>query len=219
MAQQIIKKAKAKNDLPRAKSAKEMQEMVFKTWTFTGKWKKLFGDPETSGCWLIWGESFNGKTTFILELCNYLTNFGKVAFDSLEQGWCQDTQKATKDAGLDSAGSKFHFLHKEPIPLLIERLKKHKSADIVVLDSLQYTDMTFKQYVALRAMFPKKLFIIISHAEGKEPAGSVAKKIKYDAAKKIRIEGFRAFAQVRGRGSNYMDIWAEEAAKYWNELN
>lgn len=213
-----LKRTKAPNNLKRAKSARELQDVSFKTWPFTGEWKEFLGEPETSGGWIIWGGSFNGKTRFVLSLCNYLTNFEKVLYNSLEEGWCIDTQLAVKDAGLDRVGSKFLFLHKEPIEDLIIRLKKHKSPNVVVIDSLQYADMNLKAWKDLRATFPKKLFIIISHAEGKEPEGRVAGKIRFDCAKKIRVEGFRAFSQVRGKGYAHKDIWPEEAAKYWNEL-
>lgn len=214
----LTKRTKAPNDLMRAKSASELRDMSFKVWPFSGEWFDLLGTPETSGCWLIWGNSFNGKSSFVYKLCKYLTRFEKVVYNSLEEGWCADTQKALNDVGMDEVGSKFLLLNKEPLADLITRLRKPKSANIVVIDSLQYADMNLKAYKELRASFPKKLFIIISHAEGKEPEGRVAKKIKYDAAKKIRIEGFRAFSQVRGHGQKFMDIWPEEAAKYWNEL-
>ncbi|MGJ1328510.1 hypothetical protein [Sphingobacterium multivorum] len=218
MEKKQVTRKKSPNSLPRAKSAKEMQDMVFKTWKFSGEWEKHLGNPEPKGLWLIWGGSFNGKSTYVMRLCKYLTGFGKVLFDDLEEGWCTNTQAATHEAGLDDVGSLFHFLNKEPIPVLIERLKKHKSAKIVVLNSLQYTELTFKSYLDMENMFPNKLFIIISHAEGKEPEGKVGVRLKHHASKKIRIEGFRAFAQVRGKGSNYMDIWKEGAEEYWNEL-
>lgn len=211
-------KSKAPNDLPRAKSAKELQTMKFKTWAFEGKWKDFLGTPETSGCWMIWGNSFNGKTSFVLQLCKYLSEFDSVIYDDLEEGWCQDTQDAVKAAGLDNVGSKFLHLHKEPIALLKKRLAKHKSANIVVINSLQYAELNLKGYMDLRANFPKKLFILISHAEGKHPEGRIAKRIRYDCAKKIRVEGFRAFAQVRGKGLAEYDIWPEGAAKYWNDI-
>ncbi|WP_443937063.1 hypothetical protein [Pedobacter sp. MW01-1-1] len=214
----VKKRIKIPNNVIRAKSAKELQDVSFKVWPFTGEWKELLGEPETSGCWMIWGGSFNGKSSFVYRLCNYLTQFEKVIYNSLEEGWCRDTQDSVKKFGLDQVGGRFLLLNKEPMEDLIKRLEKHKSPNIVIIDSLQYADLNLKSYKELRAKFPKKLFIIISHAEGKEPEGRIAKKIKYDAAKKIRIEGFRAFSQVRGKGHGYFDIWPEEAAKYWNEL-
>jgi hypothetical protein len=213
-----IKRPKKPNNVGRAKSGSELQDVKFKTWPFTGEWFNLLGNPETSGCWIIWGGSFNGKTRFVLGLCHYLTGFEKVVYDSLEEGWCKDMQDATKDVGLDKVGSRFLLLNKESIEDLIIRLLKPKSANVIIIDSLQYADMNLALYKRLRSLFPKKLFIIISHADGKEPEGRVAKKVKYDAAKKIRVEGYRAFSQVRGKGSSHFDIWPEEAAKYWNEL-
>ncbi|QIL40578.1 hypothetical protein G7074_15680 [Pedobacter sp. HDW13] len=205
-------------NLKRALSGAEVKTMKFKTMDFTGGWLDLLGKPEPAGCWLVWGNSFNGKTRFVLTLCKYLTAFGKVAYDSLEEGFCKDMQDALSDVGMEDVKNRFQFLGKESIPDLTTRLEKPKSAAIVVIDSLQYSDLNLRSYKELRSKFPKKLFIIISHADGKEPEGRVAKKIKYDAAKKIRIEGYRAFSQVRGKGSAHYDIWPAEAARYWNEL-
>lgn len=213
-----LKRVKSLNDLPRAKSAKEMQIMKFKTWAFEGVWKDFLGTPETSGSWMIWGGSFNGKTTFVYQLCKYLTQFENVLFDDLEEGWCQDTKDALNMAGLGDVGNKFLHLHKESLEQLKKRLQKPKSPNVVVINSLQYLDINLRGYKELRVMFPKKLFILISHAEGKEPEGRVAKRIRYDCSKKIRVEGFRAFAQVRGKGIAQYDIWPEGAAEYWNEL-
>ena len=45
---------------------------------FDGEWRKAFGRPAINGSWLIWGNSNQGKTRFALQLCKYLTNFGRV---------------------------------------------------------------------------------------------------------------------------------------------
>jgi hypothetical protein len=79
--------------------------------------------------------------------------------------------------------------------------------------------MTYNDYKTLRSLFPQKLFILISHAEGKNPAGRVAKSIKYDAFVKIWVEGYRAFAVSRYGGGEPYTIWDEGADEYWIEQN
>lgn len=49
----------------------------------------------------------------------------------------------------------------------------------------------------MRSRFPRKLFIFISHADGKNPKGGVADSIRYDCSCKIYVEGFRAVAASR----------------------
>ena len=93
-----------------------------------------------------------------------------------------------------------------------------KSARIVVIDSFQYTLMSYRDYLAFKQQFPDKLIIFISHADGKNPAGRSAKSVMYDASLKIYIEGYRAFSKGRYIGEKgYFDIWPERALKYWGE--
>lgn len=54
---------------------------------FEGKWRDAFDLPERKGVWLIWGNSANGKTTFAMQLCKYLCQFGRVAYNSMEEGF------------------------------------------------------------------------------------------------------------------------------------
>jgi hypothetical protein len=55
----------------------------------------------------------------------------------------------------------------------------------------------------------------VSHAEGKEPKGNVAKSVRYDAFVKIWVEGYKAFPQSRFGGGNEFVIWPAGAQKYW----
>ena len=67
-------------------------------------------------------------------------------------------------------------------------------------------------------MFPTKLFIWISHAEGKKPLGTLAAYVEYHADVKIRVEGFKAIIKSRYEGNEDFVINQERAANYWNEL-
>lgn len=186
---------------------------------FEGKWQELIGDPEIKGGWLIYGPSGNGKTRFAMQLCKYLSKFERVAYDSLEEGLSKSVQMAFRAVNMYEVKSRVFLLDAEPMDELIIRLKKHKSPNIVVIDSLQYSGMTYNDYKTLRSLFPQKLFILISHAEGKNPAGRVAKSIKYDAFVKIWVEGYRAFAVSRYGGGEPYTIWDEGADEYWIEQN
>ena len=79
--------------------------------------------------------------------------------------------------------------------------------------------MTYNDYKKLKEQFRKKLFVFISHADGKDPAGRSAKSVRYDCNCKIRVEGYRAMIVSRYGGGKPIDIWAEGAARYWGELN
>lgn len=202
----------------RAKSVTDLLTMRFKEVPFEGKWLASFGKPELSGSWLIWGNSGNGKTRLAMALCKYLTAFGRVAYNSLEEGASLSTQRAVREIGMDDVKRRFILLDKEPMNELIERLKKRKSPDIVVIDSVQYSGLNYRDYKQLRDQFRNKLFILISHAEGKEPAGRVAKSIRFDAFVKIRVEGYRADVVSRYGGGNSFVIWEQGAEEYWGTI-
>lgn len=201
----------------RAKSVAEMMSRKFNTMHFDGEWYEAIGEPEMAGAWIIWGSSYNGKTRFALQLSKYLTRFGRVVYDSLEEGACASMRDALKAVGMIDVKRKFILLDKEPIDDLKIRLSKRNSPEIVVIDSIQYASLNYAQYKELRDTFRNKLFIIISHAKGLLPSGRVAESIRYDAFVKIRVEGYKAFCKSRYGGGVPYIIWEEGANEYWGE--
>ena len=193
----------------------EIYTKKFNTLPFEGAWKALIGEPELTGAWIVWGESGHGKTSFALQLAKYFATLGKrVAYDSLEEGASLSMKKAFMRTGMEEVKRKVILLDAEPIDQLIKRLKKRKSPDVVIIDSLQYTGMNYQDTLDLRSMFPKKLFVYISHADGKKPASRVAVSVRFDAFVKIRVEGYKAFAVSRYGGGKPYTIWEEGAADY-----
>lgn len=198
----------------------------FETVEFAGEWLASFGRPELRGTWIIWGGSGSGKTTFTLMLCKYLANFGRVAYNSLEQGLSLSLQKAWERVGMEEAGNSVILLNKEELPELRARLNKRKSPEIIIIDSVQYLDgFNWASFKKLKREYPDKLFIFISQADraGKDPDGKLAGKIRYDAEIKIKVEGFKAFVTTRyedaerGEGGADFIIWEQGAAEYWAE--
>ena len=151
-------------------------------------------------------------------LCKYLSEFGKVAYNSIEEGYSESLKKAIKRVDLFDCGNNFMILDKEPLVEMAERLSKPKSPKIIVIDSIQHSRLTYHQYVELKNCFPNKLFIFISHAKGKEPKGNVADSIRYDASVKIYVEGYRAFCQSRYGGGETFTIYEDGALQYWGEI-
>lgn len=190
--------------IKRALTVNEIRNFKPVELNFEGKWKDSIGTPELTGTWLIWGNSANGKTRFALQLAKYLTNFRRVAYNSLEEGLSKSMKEAIIDTGLDK---NFVLLDKEPVEELKIRLRKRKSPDVILIDSLQYTGLSYGQYKELRKEFPHKLFIFISHAEGNEPKGNVARSIKYDAFVKIPVIGYAAYPQSRYGGGEKYVVW------------
>lgn len=203
----------------RAATVLEVLNTKFKELDFDGEFRELFGKPERSGCWIIWAESANGKTAFTLQLVKYLCKFGKVAYDSLEEGISLSLKIAFIREGMREKQGRVLLLDKEPIDELKNRLRKRKSPDFIVIDSVQYSGLTKITAKQLTDEFHNKLFIFISHAAGKLPDGRTANSIRYDANVKIRIEGFRAWIESRYGGDKrkYYTIYPDGANAYWGD--
>lgn len=208
--------------MARALSYKNIEDYKPVELEFTGKWEASFGRPEVKGSWLVWGNSGHGKTRFTLQLCKYLCQFGKVVYNSLEEGLSKSMQNAIIQVGMKETGRRFIFLDMESLVDLERRLEKRKSPDVVIIDSLQYFRMTQKDYDRFKKKFPNKLFVFISHAKGKEPKGSIAESIRYDAFVKVWIEGYTAFPvsrYVKNGESEPFTIWTQGADDYWGNIN
>lgn len=176
-----------------------------------------FGEPEALGTWIIWGQSGNGKTTFALQLAKALSRNGRVLYNSLEEGTSLSLMNAAERVKLSEIGNKVQFI-REDMPTMISRLKKRRSPKIVFVDSLQYTQMTYNDYIILKEALPNHLLIFVSHARGRQPDGRLGMSVKYDAALKIWVEGYRAHSMGRFRGEiGSVDVWDEGARAYWGK--
>lgn len=206
-------------ELKRAISVDQLEKKKFKTMRFDGAFAASIGEVvERSGSWIMYGESGHGKTSASLILSKYLTKFGRVAYNTLEEGARLTFQIAVKRQKFTKAQASKFIILSESIDELRYRLSKQKSPDIIVIDSLQFTFLTKKQYIALVEEFPTKIFIWISHAQGKKPLGTLAEYVEYHADVKMRVEGFKIIIKSRFGGTEDFVINQERAATYWNEL-
>jgi hypothetical protein len=200
--------------MARAYSVKNVLDAEFETLPFEGIWKSAVGCPELAGSWIIYGPTKNGKTTFAMMLAKYLTQFEKVFYNSIEEGLSRSVQIAYERVGMIEAAGRI-TLEREGLEAMTERLKKRKSANIVFIDSLQFLGITFKEYKKLKTMFPRKLFVFVSHVANGQPDGKAAVALWRDASISFKVEGFRAIPTSRYGGGQYIDIDREKAAAYW----
>lgn len=209
--------------MARAISNKNVLDTRFEFADFEGRWLASFGKPELSGAWIIYGVSGCGKTHFALELAKYLSRFvGKVAYNTLEQGTGTKVRGSFQEAWIDcemhEVGSKIVVLSREPIEEMRERLRKRKSPDVVVIDSITaLIGFTRAVFIELVNEFPDKLFIFLAHEENRRPYPAIAAHVRKLSEVKIRVEGYRAFITTRFRGGDGSDftIWEQGAQEYW----
>lgn len=204
--------------LKRALTPNNVRNKKRTIYDFTGHWLKGFGKIEKGTRILIYGESGNGKTSFTFQLGKYLRKFGRVGYNSLEMG----TSLALTNI-LDAAEitNEIIIYDRETIEQLSDRLRKHKSAEIVIIDSLQYfrdetgNGINYKKYIEFTQEFSDKVLIFISHGKGKNPEGKLAESVKFDVDCKVFVKGFKAFVTSRYGGGEPITIWEKGAKDYW----
>lgn len=203
----------------RALTANNLMDKKYQLFDFDNEWYDFVGTPEVNGVWFVWGNSGNGKTTFVLELVKYLSTFVKVAYNSLEEGFSHTMQNSFRNVNMTNSYAKRVLIVNESIDELSTRLLKKNSPHAVIIDSFQYSQLNYKQYIEFKKKHHRKLIIFVSHADGKQPSGRAAKSVMYDSTLKIWVEGYKAFTKGRyiGTTGEYL-IWAAGAVKYWGEI-
>ncbi len=166
----------------------------------------------------IYGNSGDGKTTFSNQIVKELSPLGKVLHLLYEEGHSKSVRQAVERTGISQING-YDLMDNCSYEDLEYILSRKKGPRIVIIDSFQYARFTKQQWFALKDKYVKgrrkKIFIIISHADGKKPRGSVATDAMYDAQIKVFVRGKIAFVKSRYEGSQNYVIWEQGAKDYW----
>lgn len=192
--------------------------MKFPIMELEGAFARSFGARvQRSGSWIIYGESGNGKTELEIQLAKYFTRFAKVLINTLEEGARLTFQMAMGRHSFSEQERRRLHVTQDEMPQLRARLEKPKSPDIVFIDSLQFAGLTKVQYKQFVRDFPNKLFIWISHSEGKKPLGGLGIHVDYNSDVKIHVIGFKGLVKTRYQaGADYI-INQAKADELWNQ--
>lgn len=202
--------------MKRTLSANQVLQVRNETLQLSGGWHDCFGQIDRTGIVFISGPSTGGKSSAALCFAKELARFGRVLYLSNEEGFRSSFQDRLRRLAAADCGSGIQFLRHETISELIERLGKRRSAEFVVIDSIQDTKITRKEYDKIRRLASQKLFIFISRVEGRLPMGRLARDIKFDADLKVWVEGGRVISEGRYIGPTGMyDVLEEKAREYW----
>lgn len=207
--------------MKRLLSNRDVVKAQFDVVPFEGKWLASFGRPELRGTWTIFGNSGSGKTTFALQLCKYLSQFDRVIYNSLEQGLSRSLQLAWARVKMNESGKSVVFGDMIEMDELKERLRRRKSPQVVIIDSITAIEGFCKSdYNALKAEFPDKLFVFIAHEKNGKAHPAVAEFVRCLSDVKIRVEGYEANVVSRfedrekGEGGSKFIIWEEGSKAY-----
>lgn len=203
--------------MARTLSAKQVLTIKFDTIRLGGGWDECVGEIETTGIWFIWGNSGNGKTSAVVSLCKELSAFGKVLYNSREEGVSLTMQNTLRRYGMGELGIRFQLANMS-LQELDEKISQQRSPKFVVLDSFQFMGLTYKDFRAFCEKHKNKMLIFVSRTRGRQPEGRAAISAMYDASCKIWVEGYKAFSKGRFVGTTgEMTIWDEGAKKYWSD--
>lgn len=196
----------------RAIGVNDLLNKTFTCYEFEGAWEQAFGQPEQNFRALIYGDSGNGKTEFVVKFAKYLASFGKVYLNSFEQGMSKSLQEAFLRNDMQEVQGRLIIGDKDSFADLHKRMGSRNSPKFCIIDSLDYMELSTDQYKQLIADYPHKSFIIICWSAGRKPKLQSAKDIEYMADIKVRVHEFKAFPRSRFGGNQPYVIWPE----YWN---
>lgn len=205
--------------LKRSLSAGQILSIRQKSITLSGEWGNCLGSIDRHGMVMMWGGSGSGKSSGVMMLARELCKFGKTLYVSLEEGFSLSFQLTLQRFGMEKVGKRFQAIEACEFEDLTKRLFRSRSAEFVIIDSIQYINLTYKKYRFLKAQFPNKMFILVSHASGRQPEGRAAVSIMYDADVKIWVEGGKAFTRGRFFGpTGEAVIWPQRAFEYYGDI-
>lgn len=200
----------------RTLSANQVLQVRNDTLRLTGGWHDCFGEIDRTGIVFISGPSTSGKSSAALCFAKELAQFGRTLYLSNEEGFRPSFQERLRRFAATDGG-RIQFLRHEAVGELIERLNKRRAPDFVVIDSLQDTKISRREYEQLKRMSARKMFIFISRVEGRQPVGRLSRQIKFDADLKVWVEGGRAISEGRYIGPvGHFDVLEEKAREYWS---
>ncbi len=204
----------------RAYSPTEIENLKIPELPLDGEWERAFGRPSRFERWFICGESTSGKSTFVMMLAKKLCDYGKVEYFALEERANRSFKMRSIRLRMKEVAGKYKVLAGNvTVAGMVERLAKPKSANFVVIDSVQYLDV--QSFARLKKQlldrFPRKSFILVSQIYKGRPKGKMADDIRFDCGVKIYTRGYRAYCQGRyaDDAAAYFTIWADGAAKYY----
>ena len=193
-----VLEVKTTNKMKKALGINDFLSLKFHDYPFTGEWLAAFGSPEKNFKMLIYGPEKNGKTDFTMKLCKYLGTFGKVYYNSSEEGRSKTMQETIRRNNMQEVAGRVLFLHKEDITTLMERLHRKGSPRFVVIDSLDYMELTDNDYKTLTDAFPRKAFIFICWSDPKDnPLLTSAKMIAKRVDIKVKVKQWVAYPTSR----------------------
>ena len=164
-------------------SSTEFSRAVFDLIEFTGKWKKLIGNPEKNFKMMVYGPTFNGKSTFVIDFAKYLAEKHnmKILFISGEERFGQTLQD--KFARMDA----FH-----PNIYITDTINHDFSKyDAVFIDSIVTLKLDAEKLRGLYNEYGDNAFVTVNQCT-KDGKFRGSAELGHDPDIKIKVENLTA---------------------------
>ena len=163
-------------------TAEQMMSLSYPTYSLTGDWIKLLGEPQTNAKVMIWGEPGQGKSTLGYKLARYMaSSLGKVLYLSSEEYPSLTMKKKIELVGGAVAGWEFTR----------DLAKLDRSHKFLFIDSVNDSGFTQEQLRELVKNRPD-LFIVLIFQATKEGRFKGGKEWEHDVDVVITIEAGQA---------------------------
>jgi hypothetical protein len=162
-------------------SAKDLAKLRFRTIGYKGRFKDVVGDPAVGFRMMVYGKPFQGKSSFVIELCKDLAALkkGRIAYLALEEGISASMQKKVIDRGAANVDG-LDFLGAMPASF--------GGYSFIVIDSVSDRSMKRETLRELFLQHPQICFICIFHAT-KEGGARGGLDYSHDMDIILKIEG------------------------------
>lgn len=168
----------------------------------------------------IFGGSGDGKSSFAAQLIKEFSSLGKILHLLYEEGHSSSVRFNVERSEIHDLPG-YELMDNCSYDDLMYLLSRKNSHKIVIIDSFQYARFSKLEWLALKDKYvkgkKKKIFIVISHADGKKPRGSVSVDALYDAQIKVFVKGKIAFVKSRYEGTRNYVVYEKGARDYWGK--
>ncbi|GFR87973.1 ATP-dependent serine protease [Elysia marginata] len=147
-----------------------------------------------------------------------MSQFGKVIYASAEQGDCNDMKQAWKRNGLLDMRNVYLGVEVD-FSGLLEEVQKRGKRKLIILDSIDYINLTKEQYQELHTIAKRYMMVFTSWSSGSSPKTQSAKDIEYMCNGKIRVEHYVAFGKMRSGGNVPYVIYEARAKQKHSFVN
>jgi len=133
-------------------SIKTLKEKKYETIDL-GDYNKLFGTIQSKFIIMLYGPSGSGKSVFALQLCEELSKHGKLLYNSHEERDKKTIQDRVVNFNINS--TKIGLGVSIPFDVMLDKITRNHYS-YVVIDSIQYMQLTYEQLKELNDFAKRK---------------------------------------------------------------